>query len=182
MGASELKSRSGGGRGRLRQRGSTPGFPSSTCPCWASPCCSARSARSAPATGSTRSWWSSTSKTWSTATKRSAWSTSERWCGWRPGATSGRSRCATGCGLWPEAGTWDLVGVHDGARPLVTCEEIGRAVDALAADPSSGRGGAGHSQRRHRQDRRRRRPHHRALPTGGRSGGRRLRRSSAGRC
>lgn len=33
-----------------------------------------------------------------------------------------------------EAGTWDLVGVHDGARPLVTCAEIGRAVDALAAD------------------------------------------------
>jgi 2-C-methyl-D-erythritol 4-phosphate cytidylyltransferase len=34
-----------------------------------------------------------------------------------------------------EAGTWDLVGVHDGARPLVTCAEIGRALDALAADP-----------------------------------------------
>jgi 2-C-methyl-D-erythritol 4-phosphate cytidylyltransferase len=33
-----------------------------------------------------------------------------------------------------EVGTWDLVGVHDGARPLVTCEEIGRAVDTLAAD------------------------------------------------
>ena len=33
------------------------------------------------------------------------------------------------------AGTWDLVGVHDGARPLVTCEEIGRVVDRLAADP-----------------------------------------------
>ena len=33
-----------------------------------------------------------------------------------------------------EAGTWDLVGVHDGARPLVTCAEIGRAVDALTAD------------------------------------------------
>ena len=32
------------------------------------------------------------------------------------------------------AGTWDLVGVHDGARPLVTCEEIGRAVDAMAGD------------------------------------------------
>jgi 2-C-methyl-D-erythritol 4-phosphate cytidylyltransferase len=32
------------------------------------------------------------------------------------------------------AGTWDLVGVHDGARPLVTCAEIGRAVDALMAD------------------------------------------------
>jgi 2-C-methyl-D-erythritol 4-phosphate cytidylyltransferase len=33
-----------------------------------------------------------------------------------------------------EAGTWDLVGVHDGARPLVTCAEIGRAMDALTAD------------------------------------------------
>jgi 2-C-methyl-D-erythritol 4-phosphate cytidylyltransferase len=33
-----------------------------------------------------------------------------------------------------EAGTWDLVGVHDGARPLVTCEEIAKAVEALAAD------------------------------------------------
>lgn len=35
-----------------------------------------------------------------------------------------------------ETGTWDLVGVHDGARPLVTCVEIGRAIDALAADPT----------------------------------------------
>jgi 2-C-methyl-D-erythritol 4-phosphate cytidylyltransferase len=35
-----------------------------------------------------------------------------------------------------EAGTWDLVGVHDGARPLVTCEDITRAVEALAADES----------------------------------------------
>jgi 2-C-methyl-D-erythritol 4-phosphate cytidylyltransferase len=35
-----------------------------------------------------------------------------------------------------EAGTWDLVGVHDGARPLVTCAEIRRAIDALAADPT----------------------------------------------
>ncbi|MFH1834385.1 MAG: 2-C-methyl-D-erythritol 4-phosphate cytidylyltransferase [bacterium] len=35
-----------------------------------------------------------------------------------------------------EEGTWDLVGVHDGARPLVTCAVIGRALDALAADPS----------------------------------------------
>jgi 2-C-methyl-D-erythritol 4-phosphate cytidylyltransferase len=33
-------------------------------------------------------------------------------------------------------GAWDLVGVHDGARPLVTCAEIGRAVDALCADLS----------------------------------------------
>jgi 2-C-methyl-D-erythritol 4-phosphate cytidylyltransferase len=33
-----------------------------------------------------------------------------------------------------QAGTWDLVGVHDGARPLVTCEDITRTVAALAAD------------------------------------------------
>jgi 2-C-methyl-D-erythritol 4-phosphate cytidylyltransferase len=35
-----------------------------------------------------------------------------------------------------EMGSWDLVGVHDGARPLVTCAEIARAVEALAADQS----------------------------------------------
>src|SRR3990172_6128271 len=28
-----------------------------------------------------------------------------------------------------EMGSWDLVGVHDGARPLVTCAEIARAVE-----------------------------------------------------
>ncbi len=33
-----------------------------------------------------------------------------------------------------QAGVWDLVGVHDGARPLVTCEDITRTVEALAAD------------------------------------------------
>ncbi len=32
--------------------------------------------------------------------------------------------------------TWDLVGVHDGARPLVSCEEIARATAALADDPN----------------------------------------------
>ena len=32
------------------------------------------------------------------------------------------------------AGRWDLVGVHDGARPLVTCEDVARTVEALAAD------------------------------------------------
>lgn len=32
------------------------------------------------------------------------------------------------------AGSWDLVGVHDGARPLVTCQEITRVVEALEAD------------------------------------------------
>lgn len=35
-----------------------------------------------------------------------------------------------------EAGLWDLIGVHDGARPLVTCEDIERAVRALEDDPS----------------------------------------------
>jgi 2-C-methyl-D-erythritol 4-phosphate cytidylyltransferase len=35
-----------------------------------------------------------------------------------------------------EVGRWDLVGIHDGARPLVTCAEIARAVEALAADES----------------------------------------------
>jgi 2-C-methyl-D-erythritol 4-phosphate cytidylyltransferase len=33
-----------------------------------------------------------------------------------------------------EAGSWDLVGTHDGARPLVTCADIARTVEALAAD------------------------------------------------
>jgi 2-C-methyl-D-erythritol 4-phosphate cytidylyltransferase len=33
-----------------------------------------------------------------------------------------------------EMGTWDLVGVHDGARPLVTSAEIERVVEALEAD------------------------------------------------
>ena len=35
-----------------------------------------------------------------------------------------------------ESGAWDLVGVHDGARPLVTCGEIARAIGALAVDPT----------------------------------------------
>ncbi len=33
------------------------------------------------------------------------------------------------------AGTWDLVGVHDGARPLVACKDVDRAVEVLADDP-----------------------------------------------
>ncbi len=37
-----------------------------------------------------------------------------------------------------EVGAWDLVGVHDGARPLVTCDEVTRAVDTLVADPKIG--------------------------------------------
>lgn len=35
----------------------------------------------------------------------------------------------------PEAGSWDLVGVHDGARPLVTSAEVVRAVELLERDP-----------------------------------------------
>jgi len=35
-----------------------------------------------------------------------------------------------------EVGTWDLVGVHDGARPLVTSDDIRLALEALAGDPS----------------------------------------------
>jgi len=34
-----------------------------------------------------------------------------------------------------DLGPWDLVGVHDGARPLVTCDEVRSALAALAADP-----------------------------------------------
>jgi 2-C-methyl-D-erythritol 4-phosphate cytidylyltransferase len=33
-----------------------------------------------------------------------------------------------------DAGTWDLVGIHDGARPLVTCEDITRTVEVLTTD------------------------------------------------
>jgi 2-C-methyl-D-erythritol 4-phosphate cytidylyltransferase len=32
------------------------------------------------------------------------------------------------------AGSWDLIGVHDGARPLITCDDVARAVAVLAAD------------------------------------------------
>jgi 2-C-methyl-D-erythritol 4-phosphate cytidylyltransferase len=39
-----------------------------------------------------------------------------------------------GLGALVEAGSWDLVGTHDGARPLVTCEDITRTVDVLASD------------------------------------------------
>lgn len=34
------------------------------------------------------------------------------------------------------AGTWDLVGIHDGARPLVKCDDIVRVVETLINDPS----------------------------------------------
>ena len=33
-----------------------------------------------------------------------------------------------------ETGSWDLAGTHDGARPLVTCDQIARTVEALVAD------------------------------------------------
>lgn len=33
-----------------------------------------------------------------------------------------------------DAGRWDLVGVHDGVRPLVTCEEVERGVVALEGE------------------------------------------------
>ncbi len=32
-------------------------------------------------------------------------------------------------------GVWDLIGIHDGARPLVTCSDVSRVVAALAGDP-----------------------------------------------
>ena len=50
-------------------------------------------------------------------------SASPRWWRWWPAGRSGRSRCATGWRALAEAGTWDLVGIHDGARPLVTCDD-----------------------------------------------------------
>lgn len=51
----------------------------------------------------------------------------------------GEKRAASvrnGLSALAEVGRWDLVGIHDGARPLVTCAEIDRAVDALACDQS----------------------------------------------
>lgn len=39
-----------------------------------------------------------------------------------------------GLGALVEAGLWDLVGTHDGARPLVTCEDVARTAAVLAAD------------------------------------------------
>lgn len=38
-----------------------------------------------------------------------------------------------GLAAMAEAGSWDLVGVHDGARPLVTCDDVTRTVEALGA-------------------------------------------------
>ena len=35
-----------------------------------------------------------------------------------------------------QLGTWDLIGIHDGARPLVRCQDIGRVVETLGNDSS----------------------------------------------
>lgn len=51
-----------------------------------------------------------------------------------PGGDERGLSVRNGLAALAEAGRWDLVGVHDGARPLVTCEEITRAVETLAAD------------------------------------------------
>jgi len=34
-----------------------------------------------------------------------------------------------------QIGSWDYVGVHDGARPLITCDEVERAVQTLVTEP-----------------------------------------------
>ncbi len=51
-----------------------------------------------------------------------------------PGGAERALSVQNGLRALAELGTWDLVGVHDGARPLVTCEEVARVVDALVAD------------------------------------------------
>ena len=61
-------------------------------------------------------------------------SASARSCRSWPAATERALSVRNGLAALAEAGTWDLVGIHDGARPLVTCDEITRTVDALAAD------------------------------------------------
>lgn len=53
-----------------------------------------------------------------------------------PGGPERAMSVRNGMRALAEAGSTDLAGVHDGARPLVTCEEIGRLVDTLAGDPS----------------------------------------------
>ena len=53
-----------------------------------------------------------------------------------PGGAERALSVRNGLQTLAELGTWDLVGVHDGARPLITCAEIAAAVDALAADVS----------------------------------------------
>lgn len=51
-----------------------------------------------------------------------------------PGGDERGLSVRSGLAALAEAGRWDLVGVHDGARPLITCEEVTRAVETLAAD------------------------------------------------
>jgi 2-C-methyl-D-erythritol 4-phosphate cytidylyltransferase len=46
----------------------------------------------------------------------------------------------SGLAALAQAGSWDLVGTHDGARPLITCEDVSHTVEALAA--GSGLAGA----------------------------------------
>ncbi len=53
-----------------------------------------------------------------------------------PGGEERPLSVRNGLAALKEAGDWDLIGVHDGARPLVTCEEIKRAVSVLENDPS----------------------------------------------
>lgn len=53
-----------------------------------------------------------------------------------PGAEKRALSVRNGLRALTELGAWDLIGVHDAARPLVTCEEISRAVAALDTDPS----------------------------------------------
>ena len=51
-----------------------------------------------------------------------------------PGGEERALSVRNGLAALAEAGKWDLVGTHDGARPLVTCDEVTRTVEALAAD------------------------------------------------
>jgi 2-C-methyl-D-erythritol 4-phosphate cytidylyltransferase len=51
-----------------------------------------------------------------------------------PGGAERTLSVRNGLRVLAEAGTWDLVGVHDGARPLVTSQEIVAAVTALEND------------------------------------------------
>jgi len=53
-----------------------------------------------------------------------------------PGAEKRALSVRNGLRALTELGAWDLIGVHDAARPLVTCEELSRAVAALDTDPS----------------------------------------------
>lgn len=52
-----------------------------------------------------------------------------------PGGETRALSVRNGLKALAEVGSWDLVGVHDGARPLVTSAEVVRAVEALEANP-----------------------------------------------